>query len=91
MQELTAPEVQPLALEAKTAAALVKYVPWPGRLLPQLTNLSASAPGMEPWMARGAALAFAQVIRGYAVLYILLLNYCFWIMMNRPIRGWPVV
>lgn len=53
--------MQPLALEAKTAAAVVKYIPWPGRLLPQLTELLASAPTMQPWMARGAALAFAQV------------------------------
>ena len=61
-QELTAPEVQPLALEAKTAAALVKYVHWPARLLPQLADLVGSAPSLEPWMARGAALAFAQVL-----------------------------
>ena len=61
LQELTAPDVQPLALEAKAAAAVVKYVHWPVRLLPELNSLIASAPRLEPWTARGAAIAFAQV------------------------------
>ncbi|KAK9792661.1 hypothetical protein WJX73_001340 [Symbiochloris irregularis] len=60
VQELTAPEAQPLALEAKMAAALVKYVHWPESVLQQVAGLISTAPSMEPWKARGAAIAFTQ-------------------------------
>ena len=37
---MTASELQPLALEAKSAAALLKYLPLPRRLLGQVDSLT---------------------------------------------------
>ena len=61
VQEMASPELQSLALEAKKAAALVKYMPLPGDQLPNVARILGAAPSMQPWMARGSALAFMQV------------------------------
>ena len=61
LQEMASPELQSLALEAKKAAALVKYMPLPAQQLPEIARTLARAPQLEPWMARGSALAFTQV------------------------------
>ena len=58
---MASPELQSLALEAKKAAALVKYMPLPGDQLPSVARILGAAPSMQPWMARGSALAFMQV------------------------------
>ena len=61
MQEMASPELQSMALEAKKAAALVKYMPLPEEQLPEVARILGSAPSLQPWMARGSALAFMQV------------------------------
>ncbi len=61
-QEIPQPELQPLALEAKAAAALLKYVPLPARLLPGAIGHLAAGAGAELWAARAAALVFAQYL-----------------------------
>ena len=63
VQEMASPELQSLAMEAKKAAALVKYMPLPVRRLPDVAHVLARAPQLQPWMARGSALAYTQVPR----------------------------
>ena len=61
-QEIPQPELQPLALEAKAAAALLKYVPLPARLLPGAIGHLAAGAAAGLWAARAAALVFAQYL-----------------------------
>ncbi|KAK9818405.1 hypothetical protein WJX72_012161 [[Myrmecia] bisecta] len=60
IQELAEPELQPLSMEAKAAAALLKYLPLPPGLVPVITQTLREAPGLEPWAARAAALVYTQ-------------------------------
>ena len=60
-QEIAQPELQPMALEAKAAAALLKYVPLPADLLPAAIAQLATGATADLWAARAAALVFAQV------------------------------
>ncbi len=60
-QELPQPELQPLATEAKGALALLKYLPLPAALLPQVAAALSEGVRAELWPARAAALVFAQV------------------------------
>ena len=50
-----------MALEAKAAAALLKYVPLPAGLLPAAIAKLATGATADSWAARAAALVFAQV------------------------------
>ena len=61
LQEMASPELQSLALEARKAAVLVKYMPLPSQQLPAVARTLSAAPTMQPWPARGSALAFMQV------------------------------
>ena len=58
---MSSPELQSLAMEAKKAAALVKYMPLPAQQLPAVAATLTRALKLEPWMARGSALANTQV------------------------------
>ena len=64
-----------MALEAKAAAALLKYVPLPADLLPAaIAHLSTGA-AADLWAARAAALVFAQVplwVEGLVMVHIYL-------------------
>lgn len=62
-QEIAQPELQPMALEAKAAAALLKYVPLPADLLSAAVAHLATGAAADLWAARAAALVFAQVPR----------------------------
>ena len=72
MQELPQPELQPLSLEAKAAAALVKYLPLPKHLLPATVATLQKGVGAPLWTARAAALVFAQACTGPELLCRLL-------------------
>eukprot|EP00873_Tetraselmis_striata_P035714 jgi/Tetstr1/455978/TSEL_042757.t2 len=60
VQEMPDPELQPLAMEAKTAFALLKYLPLRAAQLPALLGELTAAKEKEPWHARAAALVFVQ-------------------------------
>jgi len=60
MQEMAAPELQPLALEAKSDAAILKYLPLPAELVGGVVDTLAQAAAAELWPTRAAALAFSQ-------------------------------
>ena len=60
-QEMAAPELQRLALEAKGAAAILKYLPATAELLPQVVETLAALSAHQLWPARAAALVFVQV------------------------------
>lgn len=62
LQEIAQPELQPMALEAKAAAALLKYVPLPCDLLPSAIAKLAAGAAADLWAARAASLVFAQVL-----------------------------
>jgi hypothetical protein len=61
------PALQSLALEAKSVATRLKYVPIPQSMLPTVTSILLEAAACNLWPTRGAALAFAQVrfVQGY--------------------------
>ena len=60
-QELPQPELQPLAMEAKSAAVLLKYLPLPAAVLPRALATLSDGVRAELWPARAAALVFVQV------------------------------
>ena len=60
-QEMAAPELQRLALEAKSAAAILKYLPATVELLPQVVETLTTLSAHPLWPARAAALVFVQV------------------------------
>lgn len=65
VQELASPNLQQLALEAKSAAALLKYLPLPVAELPGVVACVSSFKDAEAWFSRGAALVYAQVATQY--------------------------
>lgn len=60
IQEMPESDLQPLAREAKTALALLKYLPVPAKLVPGVGKILHEAIHMEPWYARAAALVYMQ-------------------------------
>lgn len=58
---MAAPELQPLAMEAKSAAAILKYLPVTAELLPPVIETLTSLSSYHLWPARAAALVFVQV------------------------------
>lgn len=58
---MAAPELQRLALEAKSAAAILKYLPVTSALLPEVVETLKSVSAHPLWPARAAALVFVQV------------------------------
>ncbi len=60
-QEVPQTELQPLSTVAKSAAALLKYLPLPAALLPRATATLADGVRATLWPTRAAALVFAQV------------------------------
>ena len=76
VQELASPELQSLAMEAKKAAALIKYMPLPAQQLPAVARIQARAPQLEPWMARGCALTYTQVPPAQAARELLHVQLC---------------
>lgn len=59
-QEMAAPELQRLALEAKSAAAILKYLPATAELLPRVVDTLEALSMHQLWPARAAALVFVQ-------------------------------
>ncbi|BDA49513.1 probable proteasome activator complex subunit 4 [Coccomyxa sp. Obi] len=60
LQEVPQTELQPLSTVAKSAAALLKYLPLPAALLPLATATLADGVCATLWPTRAAALVFAQ-------------------------------
>ena len=58
---MAAPELQPLALEAKSDAAILKYLPLPAEQVGGVVDTLSQAAAAELWPTRAAALAFSQV------------------------------
>ena len=58
---MAAPELQPLALEAKSDAAILKYLPLPAQQVGGVVDTLSQAAAAELWPTRAAALAFSQV------------------------------
>ncbi len=61
LQEVPQTELQPLSTVAKSAAALLKYLPLPAALLPRATATLSDGVRATLWPTRAAALVFAQV------------------------------
>ena len=60
IQEMPDPDLQPLAMEAKTAFALLKYLPVKRDLIPHVVDILCKTRASDPWHARAAALVFMQ-------------------------------
>ena len=60
IQEMPDPDLQPLAMEAKTAFALLKYLPVKRDLIPRVIDILCKTRTSDPWHARAAALVFMQ-------------------------------
>ena len=60
-QEMAAPELQPLALEAKSGAAVLKYLPVTATQVAQVVSAVEAVSHHDQWPARAAALVFVQV------------------------------
>lgn len=58
---MAAPELQRLAMEAKNAAAILKYLPVTPELLPHVVETLTALSSHPLWPARAAALVFVQV------------------------------
>ena len=58
---MAAPELQRLAMEAKSAAAILKYLPVTPDLLPEVVETLKTLSAHTAWPARAAALVFVQV------------------------------
>lgn len=69
-QEMAAPELQPLALEAKSAAAILKYLPVSTAQIPEVLTAVESISQHEQWPVRAAALIYAQVPPHYRLLSV---------------------
>lgn len=60
---MAAPELQPLALEAKSAAAVLKYLPVRTEQIPEVLAALEETSRHEQWPVRAAALVYAQVLQ----------------------------
>mmetsp|Transcript_1445 Transcript_1445/g.4175 ORF Transcript_1445/g.4175 Transcript_1445/m.4175 type:complete len:1599 (-) Transcript_1445:123-4919(-) len=60
VQEMPDPDLQPLAMDAKTAFALLKYVPVPRDVLPSVMASLRSAREAVSWHARASSLVYMQ-------------------------------
>lgn len=60
VQEMAAPELQPLALEAKSAAAVLKFLPVATQQIPEVLAAVEETSQHEQWPVRAAALVYAQ-------------------------------
>ena len=61
MQEIAAPELNSLAMEAKSMLSYLKYLPIPPEDVGTVIQILVDASKEEQWWCRAAALVFLQV------------------------------